>query len=149
MKENYPVELAEYVTARNIASEPAFCWWVPYTLRKRDIIISAVKARVKKATHKYGIRVPNTIEEAIAIDEQNGNTLWQDSIAKEMKTILPAFDILTYGTKPPSRFTPSSGHIVFDMKMDFTRKSRWVKDDHLTQDPMESNYAGVVNMHTI
>ena len=61
-----------------------------------------------------------------------------------MKTILPAFDILTYGTKPPSGFTPSSGHIVFDMKMYFTKKSRWVKDDHLTQDPMESNYAGVV-----
>ena len=69
------MELAEYATARNIASEPVFCWWVPYTLRKRDIIISAVKVRVRKATHKFGITVPNTIEEAIAIDEQNGNTL--------------------------------------------------------------------------
>ena len=61
-----------------------------------------------------------------------------------MKTILPAFDILSYGLKPPSGFTPSSGHIVFDVKMDFTRTSCWVKDGHLTQDPMESNYAGVV-----
>ena len=110
------MELVEYATARNNASEPALCWWVPYTLRKRDIITSAVKARARKATQKFGIRVPNTIEEAIAIDEQSGNTLWQDSIAKEMKTVLPAFDILSYGLKPPSGFTPSSGHIVFDVK---------------------------------
>jgi hypothetical protein len=35
--------------------EPAFAWWVPYTLRRRDIILSKVKARVRKTTHEYGI----------------------------------------------------------------------------------------------
>ena len=33
----------------------AFIWWVPYTLRKRDIILSAVNKRIRKTTHKYGI----------------------------------------------------------------------------------------------
>ena len=149
MKGNYPVQMAEYATAHNIATEPAFAWWVPYTLRKRDAIISAVKARVRKTTHKFGIRVPNTIKEAIAIDKMNNNTLWQDSIAKEMKTILPAFDILSYGAKPPPGFTKSSGHLVFDVKMDFTRKSRWVKDGHLTADPVDSNYAGAVSRESV
>ena len=44
LKESNPVEVAEYVTALNIADEPAFAWWVPYTLKKRDRIIAAVNS---------------------------------------------------------------------------------------------------------
>ena len=50
-----PVETAEYARARGISNEPAFAWWVPYTLRKREIILTAVKNRIRKMTHKYGI----------------------------------------------------------------------------------------------
>ena len=58
MKESHPVELAEFAKSQGIATEPAFAWWVPFTLRKRDIIISAIKARIRKTTHKYGIEIP-------------------------------------------------------------------------------------------
>ena len=34
MKESHPVEVADFAKARGIADEPAFSWWVPYTLRK-------------------------------------------------------------------------------------------------------------------
>ena len=44
-KESYPVQLAEYATAAAIADEAAFAWWVPFTLRKRDRIISKVKSK--------------------------------------------------------------------------------------------------------
>ena len=54
-KESNPVEVAEFAKAWCIEDEPAFCWWVPYILRKRDYIILAVKSRVRKTTHKYGI----------------------------------------------------------------------------------------------
>jgi hypothetical protein len=46
MKESNPVKTAKFSKARGIHHEPAFAWWVPYTLRKRDVIVSAVKARV-------------------------------------------------------------------------------------------------------
>ncbi len=32
LKESNPVQVAEYVTARDIAEELAFAWWVPYVL---------------------------------------------------------------------------------------------------------------------
>ena len=57
LKKSNPIEVAEFAVAKGIADEPAFNWWVPYTLRKRDIIISGVNARVKKVTHKYGVEV--------------------------------------------------------------------------------------------
>ena len=46
LKESNPVEVAEFARARGIATEPAFAWWVPYTLRKRDVILSSIKALV-------------------------------------------------------------------------------------------------------
>ena len=39
MKELHPIETAEFGKAHDIADEPAFVWWVLYTLRKRDVII--------------------------------------------------------------------------------------------------------------
>ena len=148
LKDNYPVQMAEYAKANQLEDESAFCWWVPYTLRKRDAILSSVKARVRKTNMKYGIKVPRTQQEAIAFDEENGNTFWQDAIDLEINTILPGFDFPEDG-KPPPGYSKSSGHLVFDVKMDFTRKARWVKDGHLTPDPVDSNYAGVVSRESV
>ena len=44
LKDSNPIELAEYAIANKISQEPAFAWWVPYDLKKRDIIISKLKA---------------------------------------------------------------------------------------------------------
>ena len=42
LKESNPVEVAEYAVAQGIHDEPAFIWWVPFVLKKRDRIIAAV-----------------------------------------------------------------------------------------------------------
>ena len=75
MKDSFPVEVAKYVEAQGIDHEPAFSWWVPYILKKRDRIIVAVNKRYHKRIHKFGIRVPKTVEEAKLLDQENGNTM--------------------------------------------------------------------------
>jgi hypothetical protein len=94
LKESNPVEVAEYATARNIATEPAFRWWVPYTLRKRDAIISSVRARTRKTTHKYGIEIPRDVQHAYDLDRANKNNFWAKSIKREMGNVGVAFEIL-------------------------------------------------------
>ena len=44
LKESNPVQVAEYAFARGLGDEPAFAWWVPYMLRKRDMIVLAVNS---------------------------------------------------------------------------------------------------------
>jgi hypothetical protein len=149
LKESNPVDVAEYAVARGIADEPAFRWWVPYTLKKRDRIIAAVNSRVTNRTHKYGIEVPTSVEHAREIDARNGNTYWNDAIAKEMYNVFIAFKILEDDENLPVGYTKSSGHMVFDVKMDFTRKARWVKDGHKHADPESSSYAGVVSRESV
>ena len=149
MKESNPLEVAEFAVAHDIADEPAFAWWVPFTLRKRDNIVSAVRARVKRVTHKYGVAIPRSIKEAFALDLKNGNTLWRDSLEKEMSNLRVAFDILDDGVNPPPGWTKSSGHIIFDVRMTLERKARWVKDGHRTPEPDNSTYAGVVSRESV
>ena len=73
--------------------EPAIAWWAPHVIKKRDHIISKVKARTKKKGSKYGIRIPSTVAEAHHLDKENENTSWADAIKDEMSNIRIAFDI--------------------------------------------------------
>ena len=141
--------MAEYAKSQGIDDEPAFKRWVPYTLRKRYNIIGAVKAMVWLATHKYGIEVPRSIEHSKQLDKKNGNTFFIQEIAKEMYNVAIFFELLEQVDKAPPGWKPSSGHIIFDVKMDFTRKARWVKDGHKTPDPWTSNYAGVISRDSV
>jgi hypothetical protein len=104
LKEAYPVAVAEYAVAQGIDDEPAFNWWVRAVLHKRKHIIALVKkrsTRFLKKTHKFGIEVPRSVAEAYALDKRNGNTLWADSIAKEMQNVRIAFRILANVDKFP------------------------------------------------
>jgi hypothetical protein len=49
-------------------------------LRKRNVILSAVKARTRKKIDKYGIEVPTSFVRAKELDRINGNTLWIDTL---------------------------------------------------------------------
>jgi hypothetical protein len=76
MKQLYPIQLAEYAVANRINEEPAFAWWVTTFLKKRDRILAKVKSKYWQIAHTYGTRIPKAVEEALAIDKSNGNTLW-------------------------------------------------------------------------
>jgi hypothetical protein len=40
--------------------------------------------------------VPKTVNEALELDKKNGNTLWADTIAKEMKVLDYLNTVATY-----------------------------------------------------
>jgi len=65
LKESHPVQVAEYALTNKIVEEPAFAWWVKKVLRKRDRIIRKVKSRYWQRTHKYGVLVPKSVDEAL------------------------------------------------------------------------------------
>ena len=75
LKESNPVDIVEYATACGIKEEPAFAWWVPYTLRKRYMIVSAVSSRVRNCSHKYGIEIPTSIAHTKIINLKNEKNL--------------------------------------------------------------------------
>ena len=94
MKHSYPIETAEYALANGLEEEPAFKWWVRHTLKKRDRLNGKVKSKYWRNTHKFGICIPKSVREAIEIDNSTGTDFWQKAIAKEMKNVHIAFELL-------------------------------------------------------
>ena len=133
--------------------QPAFNWWVSWVFKKRNRIISLVKhqsTRYHKHTHKYGIEIPKTVEEAYAINKATGTTFWRDAIEKEMKNVLVAFNVLADGAAPPPDHQFIRCHIIFDVKMeDFHRKARLEAGEHATKAPVTFTYASVVSRETV
>ena len=81
--ECYPVQTTQHAVTNDIDTEPAFNYWVPHTLKKRDSIISLVKkrqTRYLKKTHKFGVEMPKTVKEAAKLDAKNGDTKWMDTM---------------------------------------------------------------------
>ena len=124
LKISNPIEVAEFSVTRGIDKEPTFTWWVPCTLRRRDRIIAGVNSRVKRTTHKYGIEIPRSVDEALRFDKLNGNTFWRDAINKEMENLKVAFDINSEGSRPPVNYTLATGHIIFNVRMMLEQKAR-------------------------
>ena len=92
MKEAYPVQLAEYAVQNRISLEPAFTWWAPDVLNKRNNILAKIKSKYWIRTHKYGIEIPKNVKRAKEIDKFNQNTLWWDAIMKELRNVRTAFE---------------------------------------------------------
>ena len=72
------MQTAVFAVAQKIDHEKAFKWWVKLVLKKRDTIIACIKkqqTRYLKKSHKFGIELPKTVEEALTLHAKNGNTL--------------------------------------------------------------------------
>jgi len=94
-----------------------------------------VKSRYSKRTHKFGIRVPTTVKEALTIDKETKTTFWHDAIQKEMKNCRTAFQFLEEDETVPIGYKWIKCHLIFDVKMDFSRKARFVAGGHMTNPP--------------
>ncbi len=149
LKESHPLETAEYPVTMGINHKPAFNWWVPRVLKKRDQIISAVNrcsTHYLKRTHNFCIEMSRTVKEALELDRQNGNTFWADAIAKEMIEVQKAFDILPDGTTAPVGYQKIPCHMIFDVKMeDFKHKAQLVAGGHMTKAPAKKNVKTLLN----
>lgn len=151
LKDSYPVPLADYAVANKIEDEPAFAWWVPFTLKKRISIISKIKSKYWQKTHKYGLRIPKNVDEAKTIDKENGNTMWMDSVKLEMKNNRVAFETYEGNTDDLVGYQEITGHIIFDVKLaeNFRRKARFVADGHKCETPSFLTYSTVVSRDSV
>jgi hypothetical protein len=156
LKASNPVEVAEYAVANHLIEEPAFAWWTKDVLRRRNRIISKVKSRYWKTTHKFGIRLPHSVQQALQIDEETGTDYWRRAIEREMKNVRPAFERWDEGTVEDARdgkklvgYQEIGCHMVFDIKMDFTRKARYVAGGNTTEPPTENTYSSVVSRESV
>ena len=150
IKQSNPIEAAEYAVAEGIQDEPAFAWWVKTVLKKRSHYINKLRTVVKNNQLKYGLKVPKTVKEALAIDVENKNSYWEKAIKKELDNVIVAFKLLEEDEPIPVGSTKIPYHFVFDVKFDLTRKARLVAGGHRHRNvPAYECYSSVASRETV
>ena len=152
VRDIFNIEVAEYAIANKIHEEPAFAWWVPSTLKKRNRFISKVKSKYWQRTHKYGIEVPKSVKHALEIDQKNGDNQWWEAIMTEMANVRVAFQVFDgKSNQLPPGYQEIKCHMIFDIKLgeNFRRKARYVAGGHVTDPPSSITYSSVVSRESV
>ncbi|CAJ1970505.1 unnamed protein product [Cylindrotheca closterium] len=81
----------------------------------------------------YGILIPRTVKEALALDDDNGNHFWHEAMEQEIASLIAMncfdFHSSNYKPGPNSQFAPL--RMIFEAMQDGRRKVRLVCGGHL------------------
>ena len=156
LKQSNPVELVEYAKAHHIDNVPAFYWWVRDVLWKQQRIIGKLKSKYWCTMHKFCIRLPEDTREALQIDEDTGMDFWKRVIEKELQWVKVAWEACNdldieqvCSGKQHLSYTEIVCHMVFDVKIDFICKARFVAGGHLTDAPDTITYSSVFSCDSV
>ena len=126
----------------------------------RAINQSKIRQVRRSAVYQFGFLIPKDYKQALQLDEQNGNSKWYDASKLEMDQIneYKVFQDLgkaQYDPKSrkvsnaPNGYQKIRVHLIFAVKHDGRHKARLVAGGHLTPDPIESIYSGVVSIRSL
>jgi len=144
LKETNLVQVVDYTHGNKIDMEPAFDWWVPTVLRRHNRIIKHAVNRHHHISYKFGIPLPLSMADTEHLDRINGNTLWMDALCKEMEAVRTAFEVQDESVTHIPGYKKILGHVVWDVKMDFTWKAHYVAGGHCTDPPKSITYSSVI-----
>jgi Reverse transcriptase (RNA-dependent DNA polymerase) len=155
MAKDDPVTTAAYAKEHGLLDTPGWKRFKRIARREKKFQCMLKEARLSSSRrgirYKFGVRLPRNWNEAVQIDSDSGNTLWQDAIKTELNQIneYNTFKDIGVGGNPGSGFKKINVHLVFDVKHDLRRKARLVAGSHLTDPPKESAYSGVVSFRSL
>lgn len=151
IRKSDPVTCAIYAKENALLDEPGWTRFRKLANKQSRMIRSVNKAKLKmihsKPAYKFGVQVPRSHDEAMQLDQQNGNNLWAQAEAKELQQIdsYNTFKDVGFGNFPHDH-KRIKVHMVYDVKPDLRRKARLVADGHLTGTPIDSVYSSVVSI---
>jgi hypothetical protein len=147
-----PFLVVRYGLRNKLTEKPGWEWVNPYLNSNVEIsnMIRAYKVSTEIA-YKFGVQVPRNTKESMKLDMENGNHLWEESIATEFKQIndYETFRVLENDELMPPGYKRIPYHCIYDVKFDGRRKCRLVAGGHRTDPPKEDIYSGVVSMEAV
>ena len=145
-----PITLARYAKEHNLLDLPGWKFLRKAARQVNSMTMKAKQHRPSRAI-KFGVAIPASAKDAIQLDKENGNSLWQDAMDKEVAQLME-YQTFKDGGKdspPPPGYQMIRVHFVFDCKADGRRKARLVAGGHMTSPPKDSVYSSVVSLRSI
>ena len=101
---------------------------------------------------KFGIKIPNSVKEALLFDKENNNNMWSEAIKKEMGALDKAgvFEYKNPDFIIPDNYQYAPLRMIFEVKQeDLRRKARLVAGGHVVDSSMYESYSSVVQTMTL
>ena len=107
----------------------------------------------------FGYLIPRNYMEAMQFDKENKKSKWYDAIKVEIESMQACkvfkkwdkaiFDKHKKVMNQPKGYHKIKVHLVFAVKFHGRYKARLVVDGHLTPEPVENIYSGVVSLRNL
>ena len=143
--------MTNFSKIHGINEEESFAWWIPYVERKRKAIISKLKYKYWQRTHKYGIKIPKSVNEAYEFDEENVNKLCTGGIKEEMNKVRLVVQESNFSPEKLIGHQEIGLYMIFDIKLgdNFRRKARMVDGGHTTKTHSSVTYSSVISRYLV
>ena len=156
-----PITCAVYAKKHDLLDTTGWKHLKRYAKTSKRLIRAVKQSRIHQvrasARYQHGFQVPKDYNDAIRLDKENSNTYWQDAMDLELSQI-HEYKVLKNTGKAqfhngkavtPDGFQKIRVHFVYAVKHDGRFKARLVADGHLTKEPVESIYSGVVSLRSL
>ena len=156
-----PITCAVYAKKHDLLDTTGWKHLKRYAKTSKRLIRAVKQSRIRQvrasAIYQHGFQVPKDYNDAMRLDKENGNTHWQDAMDLEL-TQIHEYKVFKDTGKAkfhngkvvtPDGFQKIRVHFVYAVKHDGRFKARLVADGHLTKEPVESIYSGVVSLRSL
>ena len=107
----------------------------------------------------FSFLIPRNYTEALEFDKANNNSRWHDATKAELDS-LHSYEVFKRHEKAhydkhkkvlnaPPGYQKIRVHLIFAVKYDGRHKARVVANGHLTPEPVESIYSGVISLRNL
>jgi hypothetical protein len=157
IKKDDPVSLAKYAEDNDLIDKSAWKWTRNYLKNKKKFQrmyrqMNLAKSRRKTIKYQFGVRVPRNLAEARKLDELNKDSKWHEAIQLEITKLMDehsCFNVLQKDQRAPQGYSRIPLIWTFAVKFDGRHRARCVAGGHVTPDPEDSLYSGVVDLETV
>ena len=156
-----PITCAVYAKKHDLLDTTGWKHLKRYAKTSKRLIRAVKQSRIRQvrasARYQHGFQAPKDYNDAMTLDKGNGNTHWQDAMDLEL-TQIHEYKVFKDTGKAhfhnekvviPDGFHKIRVHFVYAVKHDGRFKARLVADGHLTKEPVESIYSGVVSLRSL
>ena len=156
-----PITCAVYAKKHDLLDTTGWKHLKRYAKTSKRLIRAVKQSRIRQvrasARYQHGFQVPKDYNDAIGLDKENSHTHWQDAMDLEL-TQIHEYKVFKDTGKAqfhngkavtPDGFQKIRVHFVYAVKHDGRFKARLAADGHLTKEPVESIYSGVVSLRSL
>lgn len=147
-----PVSCAIYAKANNLLDEPGWKKFKRLARRQKKLLRLTNQAKLHSfRTNKFGYLVPRNHDQAMQLDDSNGNNKWAKAEDLERAQLFEYNCFKDLGKKAPipAGYKKIRVHFVYDVKHDGRHKARLVAGGHMTEIPLDSVYSSVVSLRGV